>query len=84
MASKALTMIKESLTSGFLRSAKSIGYPSGKGMSGAAGSGPLPKDDPEGDPKGAQADAMWHSDVAWAFLCGCGLNSGVTLIPVPA
>jgi hypothetical protein len=41
-------MIKESLTSGFLWSAKSIGYPSGRGMSFAARSGPLPNDDPKG------------------------------------
>jgi hypothetical protein len=32
MATAALTMIKENLTSGFLWSAKPIGYPSGRGM----------------------------------------------------
>jgi hypothetical protein len=54
MAAAALTMIKENLTSSFLWSARPIGCPSGRGMSFAARSGPLPND----DPGGAQADAL--------------------------
>jgi hypothetical protein len=44
MATPALTMIKENLTTGFLWPAKPIGYPSGREMSFVARSGPLPND----------------------------------------
>jgi hypothetical protein len=60
-------MIKENLTSGFLWSAKPIGYPSGRGMCFAARSSPLPDDDLEG----AQVNAL----ATWPGIHGgCGLG----------